>query len=240
MSDWYEYTDGDVLNTNRQSPADFVDEIKMEYIRPYLPREGTILELGAGSGRLITRIGLENPKNYIIIGIDKSTTSLKIIQKNICVHNLSGYPLRSTATHIPLPGSSIDFLCSGGLLEHFEPEILQCVLNEMFRVLKRGGFVYADIVPKKRSLCRPLIRNNAWEYESNISLDTWKDLFLTTGFTNISIFSGLVIPPDFYRFWEPNNRLKYIYRFKKLIKSMDNTFISYILGFAYFVFAEKR
>lgn len=237
--EYYNYVSGDVLNITDKSPVNFIDDIKLDYIKPHLPDNGIILDVGAGSGRLLTRIGLQNPNNYFLVGLDNLISSTYITQKNQHVHKLTGSSILGDALYIPIASNSVDFICSGGLLEHFKYDELIHVLSEMVRVLKLGGVFYSDIVPSKRSLCRPIIRNRAWGYESNISMKEWKSLLEQSGLTEISIFSGLVIPPDFYRFWIPAKRINYIYKCRNFIKSLDNTVISSILGFAYFVFAKK-
>ncbi|NOR48840.1 MAG: methyltransferase domain-containing protein [Methanosarcinaceae archaeon] len=237
MTEWYNYTDGDVLDLDRKSPADFIDEIKMDYLRPYLPSNGVILEVGAGSGRLLTRIGLEN--NYTVIGIDQSQKSTKIIRTSQQKFNLNGASINGTAFQIPLKDNSIDVVCSGGLLEHFNRREIYIVLKEMNRVLKEDGFLYADIVPQKRSLCRPFIRKTAWGYENDYDNITWDYFLCRNGFKGI-IFRGLVLPPDFYGRWTGKKRIQFMYKHKDFIKSLDNTFLSNWLGFAYFVFAKKR
>ena len=59
MKAWDHCTANDVLDLERLSPENFIDELKMYYLRSNLPEEGIIVEVGAGSGRFITRIGLE-------------------------------------------------------------------------------------------------------------------------------------------------------------------------------------
>lgn len=239
MTDWYDYTEGDVLDLDKQSPADFIDEIKMDYLKPYLPSSGVILEVGAGSGRLITRIGLEHKDKYQIIGIDTSSTSTKTIQNGINKFKLNGSSICGTTFGIPLKNDSVNMICSGGLLEHFTMNEIDIVLLEMYRVLKPSGLFYADIVPRKRSLCRPIIRKNAWKYENSFDKDTWLYLIEKNGFI-CNIFSGLILPPDFYGRWAGQKRIGFMYKYKDFIKSLDNTILSDWLGFAYFVFAKKR
>lgn len=239
MTDWYDYTEGDVLDLDRRSPADFIDDIKMEYLKQYLPDQGIIMEVGAGSGRLLTRIGLEQKDKYQIIGMDLSKTSVKTISANINKFGLNGISIHGTTFNIPIKKDSVDVICSGGLLEHFHTNELFVVLYEMFRVLKPGGVFYADIVPRKRSLCRPIIRKNAWEYENNLGKNMWNYLLTLKGFTDINMFSSLILPPDFYGRWAGQKRIGFMYKNKDFIKSLDNTILSDWLGFVYFVFARK-
>lgn len=237
--DWDFYKSGDVLDLDRQSPVDFIDDIKMDYIKPNLPDNGIIVEIGAGSGRLLTRIGLEN-KNYKVIGIDYSPTATKTIKANQFKFNLDGDSIRGNAFCIPLNDSSVDVVCSGGLLEHFTMKEAYVILKEMNRVLKPGAFLYADIVPRKRTLCRPLIREHVGGYETNFDMRTWEYFLTQNNFIDVDIFSGLILPPNFYGRWAGQKRIGFMYKYKDFIKSLDNTILSDWLGFAYFVFAKKR
>ena len=238
-SDWGEYTSGDILDLNRKSPADFIDEIKMYYIRPHLPTSGTILEVGAGSGRLLTRIGLEHKDTYKVIGIDYSPSAVNIIRDNITKHGLNGVAFDCDIRNIQIKDNEVDVICSGGVLEHFTVGEAWSVLKEMYRVLKPGGIFYADIVPRKFSLCRPIIKEDIGGYETNISTKRWNELLTEVGFTNIEIFSALVLPPNFYGKWASEKRINFMYKHKKSFMELDNTIISDMLGFAYFVFAKK-
>lgn len=238
ISHWDNYQPGDVLDLSRQSPVDFIDEIKMDYIRPYLPKQGTILELGAGSGRLLTRIGLENKNNYRVVGLDYSPTAAQTIHNNQLKFGLNGLSIRGDTLHIPIKDHSVDMLCSGGLLEHFNDIEVNVVLSEMLRVLKPDGILYADIVPRKRSLCRPVIHMDAGGFENDYNLDKWREMFVSNRFKIIDMFSGLILPLNFYGKWAGRHRIKFIYTHKNFIKSLDNTILSDWLGFAYFVFAR--
>jgi len=236
---WTGYTDGDILKLNHKSPADFIDEIKMDYIRPYLPLHGVILEVGSGSGRLLTRIGLEHKEDYIVVGMDNLPESNDIIRKSITKFELNGLSVRGDAFYLPLQDNSIDVVCSGGLLEHFNEPDVNMVINEMVRVLKSGGLFYADIIPYKRSLCRPLVRSVQWEYENDFNMKKWRDIFIKNRLMNIKMFNGLVLPPDFYGRWRSSGKMNFMYKHKDFIKSLDNTVLSSILGFAVFVFGTK-
>lgn len=236
--DWTNYTEGDLLDLHRKSPADFIDEVKMDYIRPHLEIHNYILEIGAGSGRLLTRVGLNSDRKGKVIGLDYSRQAAETIHKNIHKFDLIGCAIQGNAIKLPFKSDTFDCVLSGGLLEHFTLSDVYFILKEMNRVLKPRGFLYADIVPKKRSLCRPIIKHDVGGYENNIRFSKWKNLFFDAGFDG-NVFSGLVLPPDFYNRWTTERKLNWIYKHKDRIKSLDNTWISDLFGFAYFVIARK-
>ncbi|EPY51416.1 methyltransferase [Schizosaccharomyces cryophilus OY26] len=90
----------------------------------------TILDLGAGTGKLIPRTKAAHPKK--IISVDPEESMLKELQKKYpTVETLVG-----SATQIPLPDESIDLILCGNSFHWFaNPKALQ----EMHRVLKPRG-----------------------------------------------------------------------------------------------------
>lgn len=224
------------LDINIKSPENFIDDIKMNYLRKYLPSSGTIVEIGAGSGRLLTRMGLEN-KNLTIIGIDFE--SAYMIRNNILKYDLNGNSIQADAYKIPLKSNSVDAVISGGFLEHFNNKELEYIIKEMKRILKPGGLLYAEIVPNKKSLCRPIIIKEIGGYESKLDKWSWHFIFHCNCFKNIKVVSGLVIPPNFYVWFRKGILLNITYRLKYFIQYLDNTLISDIFGFSYYVTAYK-
>ncbi len=226
------------LFDNKQSPENFIDDIKMEYLLPYLPKEGVIVEVGAGSGRLLTRVGI-NVSECKLVGVDYSHYSTIVIRENLLKFNLNGTAICADAFHIPLKDGSSDMIISGGLLEHFNEDKIDDVIQEMVRVLKPNGLFYADIAPKKKSLLRPIILKEIGGYENLFTKEEWHNIFKRNMLDNIKIFSALVVPPNFYGFFRSGLRLRIIYKLKSIIKTLDNTFLSDIFGFEYIVLCRK-
>jgi ubiquinone/menaquinone biosynthesis C-methylase UbiE len=224
------------LKMNIKSPENFIDDIKLNYLRKYLPTSGVVVEIGAGSGRFLTKIALEN-KNLSIVGIDFE--SVNMIQDNVNKFNLNGISIKADAYNIPIKSNSVDAVISGGFLEHFNNKELGYIISEMKRILKPNGLFYAEIVPNKKSLCRPVIFTEMGGYESKLDRWSWEFILKCDGFKNIKVVSGLVIPPNFYMWFRRGFLLDLTYKFKYYIEYMDNTLISDILGFSYYITAEK-
>jgi SAM-dependent methyltransferase len=90
------------------------------------------LDLGAGSGRhsqLLKNFG------YHTIAIDYSPESIAMIQKNIA----------EVETHIcsnsnyPIPSQSIELVVAWGMLHYNSQDEIDSILNEVERILKKGG-----------------------------------------------------------------------------------------------------
>lgn len=227
-----------LLELDSKSPENFIDNIKMEYLQHYLPKDGIILEVGAGSGRLITRIGLEN-RNLRLIGVDYSKPSSMIINKNFIYFDLNGTSICADVFHLPFKTMTIESVISGGFLEHFNKTEIDDIIREIVRVLKPHGLFYADIAPKKKSLLRPIILKDIGGYENSFTIKDWYRIFKDNGLSYITIFSGLIVPPNFYLWFRCGLKLDTIYRLKNFIKNLDDTWWSDILGFEYFVFGRK-
>ena len=142
------------------------------------------------------------------------------------------------AFHIPLKDNTADLIVSGGVLEHFNENEINDVVREMVRVLKPDGVFYADIAPKKFSLLRPVILKKAGGYENSFSKDKWKDILYERGLGEINIFSGLVLPPNFYGWFKKGLGLSIMYKLKPFVTWTIGNFFSDIFGFEYFVFAS--
>ncbi|MDP3104966.1 MAG: class I SAM-dependent methyltransferase [Candidatus Methanoperedens sp.] len=228
------------LELEKQSPENLIDWLKMEYLNPYLPKEGIIVEVGAGSGRLLTRIGIEKKKYYQLIGIDYFSGSTKLIKGNISKFNLNGTSICADAYHLPLKSNSVNAVVSGGLLEHFNEDEIKDIIQEMVRVLKPDGLFYAEIVPNKRSLCRPVILTQHGGYENTFSKEQWNLILNENGLVDVKTVSGIVIPPNFYVWYRSGFKLKLVYKLKHLLKKLDNTVWANMLGFSYYAIARKR
>lgn len=233
-----EMTDA-LLDMDKRSPENFIDEIKMEYLEPHLPYVGTFVEIGAGSGRLITRIGIKRPKCKLV-GIDYSHYSTVAIKENFWLHESDGSCICSDAFHIPLKDGSCDVVISGGLVEHFNEKEVSVVIQEMTRILKYDGLFYADIAPKKFSMLRPVILKEAGGYENSFTQKQWKKILEENGVVNINIFSGLILPPNFYNFFKKGIGLNIMYMLKPLITWTIGNVFSDVFGFEYFVFGRKE
>ncbi|MFA4870847.1 MAG: class I SAM-dependent methyltransferase [Pedobacter sp.] len=235
-SDW-KYNPDELLDLDTQSPENLIDWLKMEHIRKYLPKGRNVLEVGAGSGRLLTRIGMEG--NYRVVGIDYVKDSVRQIKGNIVKFGLNGDVILADARYLPIKDGIFSVVSSGGLLEHFDVDGARILIKEMVRVLREDGLFYADIAPKKSSLLRPVILKDAGGFENNFSADLWIMLFRQCGLKNVELFPGLILPPNFYEWFQKGIVLKMMYKYRNFIHGLDNTIWAAMLGFEYLVFAKK-
>ena len=223
---------------DRRDVFNFIDETKVRYLRPMLPERGTAVEVGAGSGRLLIRVGLEH--RYKLIAVDYAPYAIRAVQENYGRAGVEGVAIMADAKKLPFPDDSVDIVLSGGLLEHFrEPGE---IVREMARILRPGGLFYADIVPRKVSLYRWAERGRMAEdehmaegiYESDLPKSAWATVVRDAGLSDVKIRSAGVYPP--YTF---ANHERLLWRYPGFFRGLDGTPIADVLGFFYMVTARK-
>jgi SAM-dependent methyltransferase len=230
--------DSELYDPTKRDIFNFIDETKIAYLRPLLPRGGVAVEIGAGSGRLLIRLGRERP--YRLVALDYAPYAIRAVRENYRRANVEGYSLFGDARALPFPSGSFDVVLSGGLLEHFRDPAT--VLAEMARILKPGGLFYADIVPRKVSLYRWAERGRMASeehmaegiYESDLSKGTWRDLVRRAGLSDVRLVSAGVYPPYTFAGHE-----RFVWRYGELLRALDGTVIADVLGFFYMVTARR-
>ena len=222
----------------RKDVFNFIDETKIAYLRPLLPATGTAVEVGAGSGRLLIRLGLERP--YRLVALDYAPYAVRAVRENLRRARRAGHVLFGDARTLPFPDSSFAVVLSGGLLEHFRDPAP--VLAEMARVLRPGGLFYADIVPRRVSLYRWAERSRMARdehlsegiFESDLGKRAWAELLRASGLRDVRVISAGVYPPYTMRGYE-----ELTWRYGRLLRALDGTAIADALGFFLMATATK-
>lgn len=93
----------------------------------------TLLDVGCGTGRLMADLS-DCAK---CTGVDASPRSVQLAEAKNLVVNLG------TATKLPFPDHSFDFVVMSDVLEHIDDDTL--ALNEVFRVLNSAGHVIITV-----------------------------------------------------------------------------------------------
>jgi len=230
--------DTELYDPKRRDVYNFIDETKVRHLRPLLPPAGSALEVGAGSGRLLIRLGQERP--FRLVAVDYAPYAVRAVRENLRRSAQPGDALFGDALALPFADASFDVVLSGGLLEHFrEPGP---VIGEMIRVLRPGGLFYADIVPRRRSLYRWSERGRmardehlaAGIYESDLPKVAWAALARAAGLRDVRIVSAGVYPPYTMRGFE-----QLLWRYSRWFRALDGTPLADILGF-FFMLTGRR
>ncbi len=230
--------DEELFVPERRDIYNFIDETKVTYLRPFLPASGAAVEVGAGSGRLLIRLGRERP--YRLVAVDYAGAALRTVAENARRGAVDVRLVRADARALPFAEGAFAIVLSGGLLEHFrDPE---SVVREQVRVLVPGGLFYADIVPRKVSLYRWAERGRMAHdehlepgiFESDRSKREWRELLRACGLDDVRLFTCGVFPPYTMRGYD-----RWTWRLAPLVRMLDGTPLADRLGFYYFCVAAK-
>jgi len=228
----------ELFEPSKRDIYNFIDETKIRHLRPMLPPGGSAIEVGAGSGRLLMRLGLERP--YRLVALDYAAYAMRAVRENARRAGRDARLVLGDSRSLPFADASFDVVLSGGLLEHFRDP--RPVLAEMARILRPGGLFYADIVPRKVSLYRwaERARMESSEhmaegiFESDLSKASWRRLVADAGLHDVRAISAGVYPPYTLPRYD-----QLTWKYANLIRSLDGTAVADVLGFFYMVTATK-
>ncbi len=231
--------ESELFDPARRDIYNFIDETKVRHLRPLLPASGRAIEIGAGSGRLLIRVGLERP--YELVALDYAVYAMRAVRENARRARREVALVLGDARALPLPSSCADVVLSGGLLEHFRDP--RPVLAEMARVLRPGGLFYSDIVPRKVSLYRWAERERiersehlqAGIFESALPRSAWARLIRESGLADVRVIPAGVYPPYTFKGYD-----RLTWRYGDFIRSLDGTAIADVLGWFFMATARKR
>lgn len=101
---------------------------------------GTCLDIGGGTGVLSVEIARISELN--IINIDKDTESIELAKEYINSHQMSGCvkAVVGNAEQLKIESNSIDLVVSRGSIFFWNDQVKG--MQEIYRVLKPGGFAY--------------------------------------------------------------------------------------------------
>lgn len=223
---------------HRRDIHNFVDLVKVRHLRPLLPPDGIAAEVGAGSGRLLIRLGQE--RRYRLVALDYAPYSIRAVRENYMRAGLRGSAAFGDVRALPFRDGALSLVVSGGLLEHFRDPAP--VIKEMARVLRPGGLFYADIVPRKVSLYRWAERERMAReehmaegiFESGLRKAAWAQLVRDAGLRDVRIVAAGVYPPYTMRHHE-----RLLWRYGGFLRALDGTPVADALGFFYMVTARR-
>lgn len=163
----------------------------IQTISKFLGKEQSMLEVGSGSGYLVSYF---QNKNFLSVGLDRSLTPIKIASTVFGAKNL----IIGDMFCLPFKDNSFDLVWNEGVIEHFkEPKNIQAC-KEMARVSKKYVIV---AVPSKNPiwLARKTILKiiNRWPYgyEESYSLSRLTKLFSKSGLKVLDIVGIRTMPP---------------------------------------------
>lgn len=137
--------DWDALREEAQGHQSYIELLARE-----VPPEGTVLEVGCGTGSLLTKVV---PRSGATIAVDNSPRMLEQARKRLSKH-ASKVDLRlGTFEHLPVGNNEVDLAVSHMVLHHVSDP--RSALLDLARVVKPGGSVLiVDLVEHHNELMR--------------------------------------------------------------------------------------
>ena len=152
-----------------------------------VPEDGSVLDVGCGSGALTIAVAKKNPKANVI-GIDRWGKEYGSYSKNLCEQNAQAEDVANVefregnAIKLDFPDESFDAVTSNYVYHNISGINRQELLLETLRLLKKGGvFAIHDIFSKgKYGDMQSFIRNlKEVGYKDIRLIDTTDGLFMT-------------------------------------------------------------
>ncbi|MBT9164964.1 MAG: Ubiquinone biosynthesis O-methyltransferase [candidate division WS2 bacterium] len=102
-------------------------------------RTKRILEVGCGTGGTIVAMRKEGS---IVCGVDSFIDTLKIARLRGKINNQNNFLINASGEDLPFRCAVFDGVLSLQVLEHVQD--IEKVVSEMYRVVRKGGFIYVE------------------------------------------------------------------------------------------------
>jgi malonyl-CoA O-methyltransferase len=151
--------------------------------------DDSLLELGSGTGELSAILAIYGRTPHLLDYSKENINYAKVLFKEL---GIEGYfYCQNILEGIPMKTSSIDWVWSSGLLEHFSDDQIMDILKESVRVCKKGVM---SLVPNANSIFYrigkfQMEQEGRWLYGKEIPKFTMKNYFKAAGLKNIKEFS---------------------------------------------------
>lgn len=206
-----------------------IREKELELVLKYLPKEGCLLEIGAGSGWQAAKL---SQHGYVVSAIDVPDSNYRSVRE-YCVQDYDG-------KNIPFSNEEFDIVFSSNVLEHIKHVLI--FQNEIKRVLKNGG-VALHVVPSSSwrfwTTLTHFIRywsldiphgehaSNVWEEYRLFGCKSWFGIFKNSEWEILGVYKNRL-------FYTGNSILDHYFNIKLRI------LLSYLLGSACNIYVLKK
>ena len=124
-------------------------ELTWRYLDQYLPAHGSILEIGAGTGRYTLKLA---KRGYTVTAVDMSAALLEECKRSIAGHGLDGqvqFVLADARDLSKVTGQDFDAVLLMGPLYHLVmEEDRKTALKEAFDRLRAGGVIFSSFISR--------------------------------------------------------------------------------------------
>jgi ubiquinone/menaquinone biosynthesis C-methylase UbiE len=165
----------------------------------------SMLELGSSTGELSAILGLYGRIPHLL---DFSAESIAFTKSLFKLLGIKGhFYYENILEGLSLKTSSVDWVWSSGLLEHFPDEKIEYILNASIRVCKKGVM---SLVPNASSIFYrigkfKMEQEGTWVYGNEMPKFTMKNFFKAAGLKKIKEYS--LGPYHAIKFWSENDRI---------------------------------
>ena len=133
--------------------------------------------MGCGIGRHIVYL-VENGFNVIGLDLSKTAISKAILYLNFKKISKKKYKLlNSSSDNIDLPKNSIQYIISHGTLDSMPTKQIKGTVNEIYRVLKKNGLCYVDLMSDKVKRKGRFVNNYDQKISENHEKNTFQSYF---------------------------------------------------------------
>jgi len=109
----------------------------------YVPRNSSVLEIGFGSGRILTQMAKRRECRCVGVDIDRGAfPSLAFFSKH---EQIAASGILGSGFSLPFKDGAFDVVYSEGVIEHFSPEDSRLLLAEHVRACRTGGLVIVSV-----------------------------------------------------------------------------------------------
>lgn len=156
----------------------FTEEAREFAIRKIQPQKGRVyLDMGAGTGYMTEALLKQEVE---VLAVDQSEAMLKKLASKFRHKSLT--LIQADANHIPLDGEQVDGVFANMFLHHVEDP--QAVLQELYRILKKGGTLMLTDLKEHNHEFLVLEQQDVWMGFGKEDLIKWMGM---AGFTEVDI-----------------------------------------------------
>lgn len=191
----------------------------------------SILELGSGTGELSAIFGIYGRIPHLLDYSGENIDYAKALFREL---GIEGYFYRADILEgIPMKTSSVDWVWSSGLLEHFSDEQMIDILKESVRVCKKGVM---SLVPNANAIFYrigkfKMEQEGTWPYGKEIPKFTMKDYFVAAGLKKIEEYSvGTYQSLDFWGLDKREIKLFYYNLCLEELRSLNQGYLLFTYG----------
>jgi ubiquinone/menaquinone biosynthesis C-methylase UbiE len=170
----------------RREEAQLHLQIQMGFLRHFLQKDTTFLEIGAGDCSLSLEVADSVRRVYAVDVSEKLTQNLTPPKNFQLILSPSGCT-------IPLPSNSVDVAYSNSLIEHLHPEDAFEQLQDVHRVLASGG-IYICVTPHRLSgphdVSRYFDASATGFHLKEYTIAELNDTFKQAGFSKAEVYAG--------------------------------------------------